>query len=138
MVAITTTGSWLWSLLMVTHYGTEIVHQYIKTLTVALGSEEEAQKSIYSVSTKYYYAFGCRIPENVTQKIKSLPHVRWVLPDSYLCPRRSGKDEYGGEPFVDGEVVPYDEMYHADWLRDQNDDNYQKITRSRKARRKEK
>ncbi|KAA8540239.1 hypothetical protein F0562_024198 [Nyssa sinensis] len=116
----------------------EIVHQYIKTLTVALGSEEEAKKSIYSVSTKYYYAFGCRIPENVTQKIKSLPHVRWVLPDSYLCPRPSGKDEYGGEPFVDGEVVPYNEMYHADWLRDQNDDNYQKITRSRKARRKEK
>lgn len=28
-----------------------------------------------------------------------------------------------GEPFVDGEVVPYDEKYHADWLRDQTDED---------------
>lgn len=92
---------------------TQILNEYIKTLAIALGSEEEAKKSIYSVSTKYYYAFGCKIPENLTHKIKSLPNVRWVLPDSYLC---HSENDYGGEPFVEGEVVSYDERYHADWL----------------------
>ncbi|XVF27063.1 hypothetical protein REPUB_Repub14bG0074100 [Reevesia pubescens] len=48
----------------------EIVNTYIKTLAMALGSEEEAKKSIYSVSTKYYYAFGCKVPEVLTFKIK--------------------------------------------------------------------
>lgn len=33
-------------------------------------SEEEAKKSIYSVSTKYYFAFGCKVPEDLTLKIK--------------------------------------------------------------------
>ncbi|CAL5398178.1 unnamed protein product [Camellia sinensis] len=112
---------------------TQILNDYIKTLAIALGSEEEAKKSIYSVSTKYYYAFGCKIPENLTHKIKSLPNVRWVLPDSYLC---HSENDYGGEPFVEGEVVSYDERYHADWLRDKNDCKCQHRTRSRKARRK--
>lgn len=74
-----------------------------------LCSEEEAKKSIYSVSTKYYYAFSCKISEIFIDKIKgdlcivpfsssfalilifyfgllfaALPNVRWVLPDSYL------------------------------------------------------
>lgn len=35
-----------------------------------LCSEEAAKKSIYSVSTKYYYAFSCKVPENLTHKIK--------------------------------------------------------------------
>ncbi|KAL5583660.1 hypothetical protein UlMin_016102 [Ulmus minor] len=48
----------------------EIVNGYITTLAIALGSEEEAKKSIYSVSTKYYYAFGCKIHENLTLEIK--------------------------------------------------------------------
>ncbi|CAK9179871.1 unnamed protein product [Ilex paraguariensis] len=113
----------------------QIVHHYIRTLAMALGSEEEATKSIYSVSTKYYYAFGCKIPENWTHKIKSLPNVRWVLPDSYLCRR---ENDYGGEPFIDGEMVAYDEKYHADWLRKLHDDECKKRTRSRKGKRKEK
>ncbi|KAK8989687.1 hypothetical protein V6N11_064104 [Hibiscus sabdariffa] len=74
----------------------EIVNTYIKTLAMALGSEEEAKKSIYSVSTKYYYAFGCKVPEDLAFKIKSLPNVKWVLPDSYLDGRGDGS--YGGEP----------------------------------------
>ncbi|KAL5583659.1 hypothetical protein UlMin_016101 [Ulmus minor] len=103
----------------------EIVNGYITTLAIALGRniaiygkflrEEEAKKSFYSVSTKYYYAFGCKIPENFTPKIKCLPNVRWVLPDSYLC---HDENEYGGEPFVDGAVLPYDEKYHAHWITD--------------------
>ncbi|CAI9760532.1 unnamed protein product [Fraxinus pennsylvanica] len=87
----------------------QIIHHYITTLSLALGSEEAAKKSMYSVSTKYYYAFSCKVPENLTHKIKSLPGVKWILPDSYLYPDEDG---YGGEPFVDGEVVSYDEKYH--------------------------
>ncbi|KAE9453364.1 hypothetical protein C3L33_14727, partial [Rhododendron williamsianum] len=33
-------------------------------------SEEEAKRSIYSVSTKYYYAFGCKVSENLIHKVK--------------------------------------------------------------------
>lgn len=33
-------------------------------------SEEDAKKSIYSVSTKYYYAFGCKVPEDFAYKIR--------------------------------------------------------------------
>ncbi|XP_057474127.1 multiple organellar RNA editing factor 7, mitochondrial [Actinidia eriantha] len=113
----------------------EIAHRYIQTLAMALGSEDEAKKSIYSVSTKYYYAFGCKIPENLTHKIKSLPDVRWVLPDAYLSHCHEHND-YGGEPFVEGDVVPYDEKYHADWLRDNMGDQCQNRTRSRRSRRK--
>ncbi|KAF5751158.1 hypothetical protein HS088_TW02G00168 [Tripterygium wilfordii] len=113
----------------------EIVSGYIKTLAMALGSEEEAKKSIYSVSTKYYYAFGCKVRENLTDKIKYLPNVKWVLPDSYLC---YGEDSYGGEPFIDGEVVAYDDKYHVDWVRDEKDDKFKSTTHSRKARRRRK
>ncbi|XP_031122677.1 multiple organellar RNA editing factor 7, mitochondrial-like [Ipomoea triloba] len=104
----------------------QIVHRYIQTLTLAVGSEEEAKRSIYSVSTKYYYAFSCKIPENLTHSIKALPGVRWVLPDSYLPP---GEDGYGGEPFVDGEVVPYDEKYHCNWLSCEDEDVPKKTRR---------
>ncbi|CAN6938329.1 unnamed protein product [Brassica oleracea var. botrytis] len=71
----------------------DIVQGFVKTLSMALGSEEEAKRSIYSVSTKYYYAFGCRVHEPLTYKIRSLPDVRWVLPDSYVVDGDSG---YGG------------------------------------------
>ncbi|KAK6148752.1 hypothetical protein DH2020_016277 [Rehmannia glutinosa] len=48
----------------------EIVQQYVATLALALGSEKTAMESIYSVSTKYYYAFSCKVSENVIHKIK--------------------------------------------------------------------
>ncbi|KAH9713615.1 multiple organellar RNA editing factor 7 [Citrus sinensis] len=48
----------------------EIVNGYVKTLASALGCEEDAKKSIYSVSTKYYYAFGCKVPEDFAYKIR--------------------------------------------------------------------
>ncbi|XP_010428140.1 PREDICTED: multiple organellar RNA editing factor 7, mitochondrial isoform X1 [Camelina sativa] len=112
-----------------------IVQGFVKTLAMALGSEEEAKKSIYSVSTKYYYAFGCRVHEPLTYKIRSLPDVRWVLPDSFIV---DGDNRYGGEPFVDGEVVPYDEKYHADWLRDQTDEDAKNRVVKKKPRRKRK
>lgn len=39
-----------------------------------------------------------------------------------------------GEPMIDGEVVPYDEKYHEDWVRYQSDDMCRSRTRLRKAR----
>ncbi|KAJ6842191.1 multiple organellar RNA editing factor 8, chloroplastic/mitochondrial-like [Iris pallida] len=92
----------------------EIIDSYIKTLAQVLGSEEEARKSIYSVSTKHYFAFGCIVSEELSYKIKTLPKVRWVLPDSYLDVKNK---DYGGEPFIDGKAVPYDPKYHEEWVR---------------------
>lgn len=77
--------------------------------------------SIYSVSTKHYFAFGCKVSEEISYKIKrmsdlfscsyicvfkylfvqlisahnaALPKVRWVLPDSYLDVKNK---DYGGK-----------------------------------------
>ncbi|KAE8708727.1 Multiple organellar RNA editing factor 7 [Hibiscus syriacus] len=109
----------------------EIVNTYIKTLAMALGSEEEAKKSIYSVSTKYYYAFGCKVPEDLAFKIKSLPNVKWVLPDSYLGDH--GDNSYGGEPFIDGKVVSYDDKYHSGWIPTRNEDERKGTTHPERA-----
>ncbi|KAH9308107.1 hypothetical protein KI387_036018, partial [Taxus chinensis] len=76
--------------------------------------EEEARMKIYSVSTKHYFAFGCLVSEELSYKLKPLPNVRWVLPDSYLDPRTKS---YGGEPFINGQAVPYDPKYHEEWVR---------------------
>ncbi|KAF3778421.1 Multiple organellar RNA editing factor 8 [Nymphaea thermarum] len=92
----------------------EIIDSYIKTLAQVLGSEDEARKSIYSVSTRHYFAFGCKVSEELSYKIKPLPKVRWVLPDSYLDVKNK---DYGGEPFIDGKAVPYDPKYHEEWVR---------------------
>nr|AAU44407.1 hypothetical protein AT1G53260 [Arabidopsis thaliana] len=68
----------------------------------------------YSVSHKCYFAFGALVSEDLSHKIKELPKVKWVLPDSYL----DGKNkDYGGEPFIDGKAVPYDPKYHEEWIR---------------------
>ncbi|KAL3576602.1 hypothetical protein D5086_021885 [Populus alba] len=92
----------------------EIIDSYIKTLAEVVGSEEEARKKIYSVSTRCYFAFGALVSEEVSYKIKELKNVRWVLPDSYLDVKNK---DYGGEPFIDGKAVPYDPKYHEEWIR---------------------
>ncbi|XP_065861988.1 multiple organellar RNA editing factor 8, chloroplastic/mitochondrial-like [Euphorbia lathyris] len=92
----------------------EIIDSYIKTLAQLVGSEEEARMKIYSVSTRHYFAFGALISEELSIKMKELPGVRWVLPDSYLDVRNK---DYGGEPFIDGQAVPYDPKYHEEWVR---------------------
>ncbi|XP_057447483.1 multiple organellar RNA editing factor 8, chloroplastic/mitochondrial-like [Lotus japonicus] len=92
----------------------EIIDGYIKTLAQVLGSEEEARMKIYSVSTKHYFAFGALVSEELSFKIKELPKVTWVLPDSYLNVREK---DYGGEPFINGQAVPYDPKYHEEWVR---------------------
>ncbi|TYK16243.1 multiple organellar RNA editing factor 8 [Cucumis melo var. makuwa] len=92
----------------------EIIDTYIKTLAMVVGSEEEARMKIYSVSTRCYFAFGCLVSEELSYKIKELPKVRWVLPDSYLDVKNK---DYGGEPFINGQAVPYDPKYHEEWIR---------------------
>ncbi|MBA0580135.1 hypothetical protein Gorai_022365, partial [Gossypium raimondii] len=81
---------------------------------VFICSEDEARMKIYSVSTRHYYAFGALVSEEVSYKIKELPGVRWVLPDSYLDVKNK---DYGGEPFINGQAVPYDPKYHEEWVR---------------------
>ncbi|PSR92566.1 Multiple organellar RNA editing factor 3 like [Actinidia chinensis var. chinensis] len=80
----------------------EMVNSYVKTLAQVVGSEEEAKKKIYSVCTTTYTGFGALISEELSFKVKGLPGVLWVLPDSYLdVPNK----DYGGDLFVDGKVV---------------------------------
>ncbi|XP_057739758.1 multiple organellar RNA editing factor 3, mitochondrial-like [Arachis stenosperma] len=84
-------------------YEQQMVDAYVKTLAQVLGSEEEAKKKIYSVSTTTYTGFGALISEELSYKVKELPGVLWVLPDSYLdVPNK----DYGGDLFVDGKVIP--------------------------------
>ncbi|TKW11422.1 hypothetical protein SEVIR_6G232700v4 [Setaria viridis] len=92
----------------------EIIKGYIETLASVVGSEEEARQKIYSVSTRHYFAFGALVSEELSYKLKELPKVRWVLPDSYLDVKNK---DYGGEPFINGEAVPYDPKYHEEWVR---------------------
>ncbi|XP_062194055.1 multiple organellar RNA editing factor 8, chloroplastic/mitochondrial-like [Phragmites australis] len=92
----------------------EIIESYIKTLAQVVGSEEEARHKIYSVSTRHYFAFGALVSEELSYKLKELPKVLWVLPDSYLDVKNK---DYGGEPFINGEAVPYDPKYHEEWVR---------------------
>lgn len=80
----------------------EMIESYVKTLTQVVGSEEEAKKKIYSVCTTTYTGFGALISEELSYKVKGLPGVLWVLPDSYLdVPNK----DYGGDLFVDGKVI---------------------------------
>ncbi|CAB4262633.1 unnamed protein product [Prunus armeniaca] len=81
----------------------EMINSYVKTLATVLGSEEEAKKKIYSVSTTTYTGFGALISEELSLKVKGLPGVLWVLPDSYLdVPNK----DYGGDLYIDGKVIP--------------------------------
>ncbi|XP_071691908.1 multiple organellar RNA editing factor 8, chloroplastic/mitochondrial-like isoform X2 [Rutidosis leptorrhynchoides] len=92
----------------------EIIDSYINTLAKVVGSYDEARMKIYSVSTRCYYAFGALVSEEDSYRLKEIPGVRWVLPDSYLD---VGNKDYGGEPFIDGKAVPYDPKYHEEWIR---------------------
>ncbi|KAF3332883.1 hypothetical protein FCM35_KLT02460 [Carex littledalei] len=81
----------------------EMINTYVKTLASVVGSEEEARKKIYSVSTTTYTGFGALISEELSYKVKGLPGVLWVLPDSYLdVPNQ----DYGGDLYIDGKVFP--------------------------------
>ncbi|KAG5011103.1 hypothetical protein JHK87_019618 [Glycine soja] len=88
-----------------------MVNAYVKTLAQVLGSEEDAKNKIYSVSTSTYTGFGALISEELSYKVKELPGVLWVLPDSYLdVPNK----DYGGDLFVDGKVIPRPQYRYSD------------------------
>ncbi|KAJ0244729.1 hypothetical protein HA466_0182880 [Hirschfeldia incana] len=112
----------------------EIIDSYIKTLAQIVGSEEEARMKIYSVSHRCYFAFGALVSEDLSHKLKELPNVRWVLPDSYLDVRNK---DYGGEPFIDGRAVPYDPKYHEEWIRNNANANYKNKHPKQHGRRRE-
>ncbi|KAK1367334.1 hypothetical protein POM88_042895 [Heracleum sosnowskyi] len=95
----------------------EIINIYIKMLASVLGSEEEARKKLYSVSTRFYFGFGALISQELSSKFKEYPNVVEVLPDCYV---NSYEKDYGGEPFIDGKAVPYDPKYHSSWITIQN------------------
>lgn len=80
----------------------QMINEYVKTLATVVGSEEEAKKKIYSVCTSTYTGFGALISEELSLKLKGLPGVLWVLPDSYLdVPNK----DYGGDLYIDGKVI---------------------------------
>ncbi|KAM7473961.1 hypothetical protein LguiB_021204 [Lonicera macranthoides] len=103
----------------------DIIDSYIKTLAQVVGSEDEARMKIYSVSTKHYFAFGALVSEEVSYKINGLPKVLYVLPDAYSDARNK---VYGGEPFIDGQAVPYDPKYHEEWIRNRALTNERRAT----------
>ncbi|GLT32577.1 hypothetical protein SLA2020_072350 [Shorea laevis] len=81
---------------------TDMIDAYVKTLASVVGSEEEAKKKIYSVCTTRYKGFGALISEELAYKVKELPGVLWVLPDSYMdVPNK----DYGGDLYIDGKVI---------------------------------
>ncbi|KAM7485039.1 hypothetical protein LguiA_001048 [Lonicera macranthoides] len=89
----------------------EMIDSYVKTLASVLGSEEEAKKKIYSVCTTTYTGFGALISEELSFKVKGLPGVLWVLPDSYLdVPNK----DYGGDLFIDGKVIHRPQYRYSD------------------------
>ncbi|XP_077222451.1 multiple organellar RNA editing factor 7, mitochondrial-like isoform X1 [Tasmannia lanceolata] len=72
-----------------------LAKSYVKILARVLHSDEEtARKHIYSISTTYYYSFGCFIPIGLSNKIGALDCVSGVLPDCFVS---SGIKDYGGE-----------------------------------------
>ncbi|KAK1552268.1 hypothetical protein Q3G72_013504 [Acer saccharum] len=91
----------------------EIIDTYVKTLALVLGSVQVARMKIYSVSTKFYYAFGARVPEEVAIRISELPNIKFVIPDQYVNVKTK---EYMGEPFINGQAVPYHPKYHKEQI----------------------
>ncbi|CAI9116645.1 OLC1v1017843C1 [Oldenlandia corymbosa var. corymbosa] len=89
----------------------QIMDSYIKLVAQIVGSEEEARMKMYSVSTRHSEPL---VSEELSFKIKQLPGVGWVLPDSYLAVRNK---DHGGEPFIHGQAAPYDPKYHEEWIR---------------------
>ncbi|CAI9279821.1 unnamed protein product [Lactuca saligna] len=85
----------------------QMIDTYLNTLASVLGSMEEAKKNMYAFSTTTYTGFQCTVSEETSEKFKGLPGVLWVLPDSYIDVKNK---DYGGDKYVNGEIIPYKEM----------------------------
>ncbi|XP_026378883.1 multiple organellar RNA editing factor 2, chloroplastic-like [Papaver somniferum] len=82
----------------------EMIDCYVKTLARVLPSKDpkEAMEKIYSVSCEEYFAFGCKIDEETSNKLIELQDVESVIPDSYVDVENK---DYGAELFENGEIV---------------------------------
>jgi len=87
----------------------EKIDTFIKTLAKVVGSEDEAKKRIYALSTTTYTGFQAQISEELSEKMKGLPGVVWVLPDSYIDPVNK---EYGGDKYINGVIIPDTRVYN--------------------------
>ncbi|GLJ16491.1 hypothetical protein SUGI_0281470 [Cryptomeria japonica] len=88
----------------------EKIDCFVKTLANVVGSEEEAKKRIYALSTTTYQGFMCEISEDLSEKIKKEPGVEWVLPDSYGDPINK---TYGvGDKYINGVIIPDTKTYN--------------------------
>ncbi|GJQ89031.1 DAG protein, chloroplastic [Tanacetum coccineum] len=81
----------------------QMIDTYLNTLATVLGSMEEAKKNMYAFSTTTYTGFQCTVSEETSEKFKGLPGVLWVLPDSYIDVKNK---DYGGDKYVNGEIIP--------------------------------
>ncbi|TYH93437.1 hypothetical protein ES332_A13G254300v1 [Gossypium tomentosum] len=83
----------------------EQIDLYVKTLASVVGSEEEAKKRIYAVSsaTSWYTGFRAFISEEMAHELSGLPLVEGFYWDSEVQHRN--EDICGGHLLVDGEVV---------------------------------
>ncbi|KAI3864533.1 hypothetical protein MKW92_004807 [Papaver armeniacum] len=82
----------------------EMINCYVETLAKVLPSKDpkEAMTKIYSVSCEEYFAFGCRIDEETSNKLIELKDVVSVIPDSYVDVENK---DYGAELFENGVIV---------------------------------
>lgn len=92
----------------------QIIDNYIDILATVTGSKADARLKIYSISTKYYFEFGVNVPEDVAKHLRGVPQVDRVIPDTYYA---AGAKSYGGEPFNNGQAAPYEDKYHAWYVR---------------------
>ncbi|TYJ02666.1 hypothetical protein E1A91_A13G245400v1 [Gossypium mustelinum] len=83
----------------------EQIDLYVKTLASVVGSEEEAKKRIYAVSsaTSWYTGFRAFISEEMAHELSGLPLVEGFYRDSEVQHRN--ENICGGHLLVDGEVV---------------------------------
>lgn len=81
----------------------EMIETYVKTLAAVLGSEEEAKKKIYALSTTVYTGFQCNIDEATSERLKEQPLVNWVLPDGYGDPELG---IFAGDRYNNGVITP--------------------------------
>ncbi|KAL1543884.1 multiple organellar RNA editing factor 1, mitochondrial-like [Salvia divinorum] len=81
----------------------QMIETYINIAAQVFGSDEEAKKKIYALSTTTYQGFQVECSEETSEKFKSIPQVVFVLPDSYIDPVNK---EYGGDKYVNGEIFP--------------------------------
>ncbi|KAB1213347.1 DAG protein, chloroplastic [Morella rubra] len=71
----------------------EVIDYYVKTLERVLGSEKDAQMSIYGASCQTHFGFCCDIDEQISRELARLPGVLSVKPDpDYVSVEKTSSD----------------------------------------------